>query len=169
MSNDQKHVIFPEMPEQPDMSDMPIIQTQQGCSWCPSREVLLMIIIPILVLLLAVAGACAWSRYDYYGMDQVQDGFNRIWAQPGVLDRILEKPGVLDRIWAKPGVLERIWAQLAGLKLPWQWKTGSHPKKNNLKQPCCPLFRHSYWFILEKKILIVLSYIILKSCFFSVL
>ena len=101
MSNDKKHVIFPEMPEQPDMSDVPIILNQPCCSWCSKKEVLLMIILPILVLLLAVGGgAYTWSRYDYYGLDQVQDGLNRIWRQP-------------DR-------LERFWEQLAGLKMPWQ-------------------------------------------------
>ena len=100
MSYNKQHVIFPEMPEQPDMTDMPIIQTQPICSWCPSNEVLLMIIIPVLLLLLAIVGAYTWSRYDYYGMDQVQDGINRIWEQPSLLDRI--------------------WEQLAGVKLPWQ-------------------------------------------------
>ena len=100
MSYNKQHVILPEMPEQPDMTDMPIIQTQTICSWCPSNEVLLMIIIPVLLLLLAVVGAYTWSRYDYYGMDQVQDGINRIWGQPSRLE------------W--------IWEQLAGVKLPWQ-------------------------------------------------
>ena len=96
MSYNKQHVIFPEMPEQPE----PINKNQPICSWCPSNEVLLMIIIPVLLLLLAVVGAYTWSRYDYYGMDQVQDGLNRIWKQPSLLDRI--------------------WEQLAGVKLPWQ-------------------------------------------------
>ena len=100
MSHDKKHIIFPEMPEQPDMSDLPIILTQESHSLCPSKEVLLMIIIPILVLLLAVGGAYTWSRYDYWGLDQVQDGLNRIWGQPDGIDKI--------------------WEQFAGLKMPWQ-------------------------------------------------
>ena len=85
------------MPEQPDMSDLPIILTQESHSLCPSKEVLLMIIIPILVLLLAVGGAYTWSRYDYYGMDQAQNGMDQV--QDG---------------------LNRIWGQDAGLKMPWQ-------------------------------------------------
>ena len=99
MSNNKEHVIFPEMPEQPDMSDMPIILTQPSSSWCPSREVLLMIIIPVCVLLLAVAVGYTWSTYDFYGLDQVQNGLGKIWGQLG---------------------LDRIWGQVAGLKMPWQ-------------------------------------------------
>ena len=106
MSQDKQHMIFPEMPEQPDMSDMPIILVKPKWSWCPSREVLLMVIIPILVLLLAVVGTYTWSRYDFYGMDQIKAELENIWQE-------------------QPTGLERLWEQL---KMLWQWKNWISPK-----------------------------------------
>ena len=96
MSNDKKHIIFPEMPEQPDLANVPISLHQPSRYWCPSREILLVIIIPILVL----GAVYTWSRYDSFEMDQVQDGLNRVVGQPDVF--------------------ERIWGHLAGLKMTWQ-------------------------------------------------
>ena len=89
------------MLEQPDMSDVPQTQPNWTLNWGlilmlqlelepPSKKTLLMITIAIVVLLLSIVGAYTWSRYDYCGLDQVQDG------------------------------LDRIWGQMAGLKLPWQ-------------------------------------------------
>ena len=100
MSNKKEHIIFPEMPEKPDMSDVPIIQDKSSYSWCPTKENLLMIILPILVLLLAVVGVYTWSRYDFSGSDQVQAEINRLWGQPSGFGRI--------------------WNQLTGQKMPWQ-------------------------------------------------
>jgi hypothetical protein len=81
MSKHMEHKIFPEMPEQPDMSDMPIILTKPSYSWCPSKEVILLIIVSVLVLLLAVGGAYIWSRYDFCGLDQVQVGLSKVGEQ----------------------------------------------------------------------------------------
>jgi hypothetical protein len=63
MSQHKAKKIFPEMPEQPDMSDVPILENQQCDSWCPSREVQMMIIIPLMVVFLAAAAYCAYANW----------------------------------------------------------------------------------------------------------
>ena len=76
MSFEKENRNFPEMPEQPAV---PIVENRP-CpfgSWYPSNQVQMMIIVPLLVLLLAVAAYCAYANWG--GAEAFDQGFKWPW------------------------------------------------------------------------------------------